>query len=166
MNKRFELAGLGWATPMPGLVRIHEIYSRVEHENKDICLMTNSQESRGAVDSRDGTQRPASTPAEVRTLTGYKIPKVNPGQPRIDPRAAMRPSAAPRTPPKTFRKEEGASTKRKRENSRTPGSSEQPNPPPWGEGSLRRLTGSRKRKGRGASALHSCPPRGAQTRLD
>ena len=39
-------------------------------------------------------------PAEVRTLTGYKIPKVNPGQPRFDPRAAMRPSAAPRTPPK------------------------------------------------------------------
>ena len=68
-------------------------------------------------------------PAGVRTLTGYKIPKVNPGQPRIDPRAAMRPSAAPRTPPKTFRKEEGASRKRKRENSRTPGSSEQPNPP-------------------------------------
>ena len=96
-------------------------------------------------------------PAEVRTLTGYKIPKVNPGQPRIDPRAAMRPSAAPGTPPKTFRKEEGASRKRKRENSRTPGSSEQPNPPPWREGSLRRLTGSRKGKGRGASALHEEP---------
>ena len=164
MNKRFQLAGLGGATPMPGLVRIHEIYSRVEHENKDICLMTNSQGGQSTPEMEHSDLHPP--PAEVRTLTGYKIPKVNPGQPRIDPRAAMRPSAAPGTPPKTFRKEEGASRKRKRENSRTPGSSEQPNPPPWREGSLRRLTGSRKGKGRGASALHSCPPRGAQTRLD
>ena len=64
-------------------------------------------------------------PTEVSHLTGYKIPHVIPGQPRNDPRAAMRPTALPRTPPKTFQSEGEASRKRNRKNSRTPGSSEQ-----------------------------------------
>ena len=54
-------------------------------------------------------------PAEVSSDNGWKIPRVEPGQPRVDPRDAMRPSDLPnsRSPPKTY-KEGGKAKKRKR----------------------------------------------------
>ena len=62
-------------------------------------------------------------PVEVRSETGFKIPRFIPGQPRVDPRAAMRPSQAPRTPPKTY-KDGGKAKKRKRDPSHQSRSSE------------------------------------------
>ena len=62
---------------------------------------------------------------EVRKDKGFTIPRFKPGEPRADPRVAMRPSAAPRTPPKSY-KEQGGNRKRKREPSLTPGGSKQP----------------------------------------
>ena len=63
--------------------------------------------------------------AEVRKDKGFTIPRFSPGAPRVDPRVAMRSSAAPRTPPKSY-KEQGGNRKRKREPSLTPGGSKQP----------------------------------------
>ena len=62
-------------------------------------------------------------PAEVSSDNGWKIPRVEPGQPRVDPRDAMRPSDLPRTPPKTY-KDGGKAKKRKRDPSHQPRSSE------------------------------------------
>ena len=62
-------------------------------------------------------------PAEVSSDNGWKIPRVEPGQPRVDPRDAMRPSDLPRTPPKTF-KDGGKAKKRKRDPSHQSRSSE------------------------------------------
>ena len=81
---------------------------------------------------------------------------------KIYPRVAMRPSHAPRTPPKTY--EDGGNRKRKREPSLTPGGwsqSEQTDSPLGGEGRSQRLRGRRRGKGRGAPAPQPCPPRGA-----
>ena len=62
-------------------------------------------------------------PVEVRSESGFKIPRFNPGQPRVDLRVAMRPSQAPRTPPKTY-KDGGKAKKRKRDPSHQSRSSE------------------------------------------
>ena len=59
--------------------------------------------------------------AEVRKDKRFTIPRFSPGAPRADPRVAMRSSACPRTPPKSY-KEQGGNRKRKREHSLTPGS--------------------------------------------
>ena len=61
-------------------------------------------------------------PAEVSSDNGWKIPRITPGKPRVDPRDAMRPSDLPRTPPKIF-KDVGLK-KRKRDPSHQPRSSE------------------------------------------
>ena len=64
-------------------------------------------------------------PAEVSSDNGWKIPRVEPGQPRVDPRDAMRPSDLPssRSPPKTY-KDGGKAKKRKRDPSHQSRSSE------------------------------------------
>ena len=62
-------------------------------------------------------------PAEVSSDNGWKIPRITPGKPRVDPRDAMRPSDLPRTPPKTY-KDGGKAKKRKRDPSHQPRSSE------------------------------------------
>ena len=62
-------------------------------------------------------------PAEVSSDNGWKIPRVEPGQPRVDPRDAMRPSDLPSSPPKTY-KDGGKAKKRKRDPSHQPRSSE------------------------------------------
>ena len=64
-------------------------------------------------------------PVEVNSDNGWKIPRVEPGQPRVDPRDAMRPSDLPssRSPPKTY-KDGGKAKKRKRDPSHQPRSSE------------------------------------------
>ena len=89
--------------------------------------------------------------AEVSKDKVFKISHFSPGQPRVDPRAAMRPSQAPRTPPKTYK--DGGNRKRKREPSLTPGGSKQPEarakvskqtPLRGGEGRSRRLKGRRR----------------------
>ena len=68
---------------------------------------------------------PHLPPAEVSSNNGWKIPRVEPGQPRVDPRDAMRPSDLPssRSPPKTY-KEGGKAKKRKRDPSHQSRSSE------------------------------------------
>ena len=58
---------------------------------------------------------------EVRQDKGFTIPRIKPGEPRADPRVAMRSSATPRSPPTSY-KEQGGKRKRKREHSLTPGS--------------------------------------------
>ena len=70
----------------------------------------------------EGDDQPA---AEVSKDKRFRIPHFSPGAPRADPRVAMRPSTAPRTPPKSY-KEQGGNRKRKREPSLTPGGSTQP----------------------------------------
>jgi len=64
-------------------------------------------------------------PVEVNSDNGWKIPRVEPGQPRVDPRDAMRPSDLPnsRSPPKTY-KDGGKAKKRKRDPSHQSRSSE------------------------------------------
>ena len=69
----------------------------------------------------EGDDQPA---AEVSKDKGFRIPHFSPGAPRADPRVAMRPSQAPRTPPKSYK--DGGNRKRKREPSLTPGGSKQP----------------------------------------
>ena len=69
----------------------------------------------------EGDDQPA---AEVSKDKGFRIPHFSPGAPRADPRVAMRPSHAPRTPPKSYK--DGGNRKRKREPSLTPGGSKQP----------------------------------------
>ena len=68
---------------------------------------------------------PHLPPAEVSSNNGWKIPRVEPGQPRVDPRDAMRPSdlLSSRSPPKTY-KEGGKAKKRKRDPSHQSRSSE------------------------------------------
>jgi len=68
---------------------------------------------------------PHLPPAEVSSNNGWKIPRVEPGQPRVDQRDAMRPSDLPnsRSPPKTY-KEGGKAKKRKRDPSHQSRSSE------------------------------------------
>ena len=88
---------------------------------------------------------------EVRKDKGFTIPRFSPGAPRADPRAAMRSSATPRTPPKSY-KEQGGNRKRKREHSLTPGSKQpearakmsKQTPPRGGEGRSRRLADRRR----------------------
>ena len=64
-------------------------------------------------------------PVQVNSDNGWTIPRVEPGQPRVDPRDAMRPSDLPnsRSPPKTY-KEGGKVKKRKRDPSHQSRSSE------------------------------------------
>ena len=62
-------------------------------------------------------------PAEVSSNNGWKIPRVEPGQPRVDPRDVMRPSDLPSSPPKTY-KDGGKAKKRKRDPSHQSRSSE------------------------------------------
>ena len=64
-------------------------------------------------------------PVQVNSDNGWTIPRVEPGQPRVDPRDAMRPSDLPssRSPPKTY-KDGGKAKKRKRDPSHQSRSSE------------------------------------------
>ena len=111
-------------------------------------------------------------PAEVSSDNGWKIPRVEPGQPRVDPRDAMRPSDLPssRSPPKTY-KDGGKAKKRKRDPSHQPRSSEHSsehraaeaevgNHSIW-RGANRGLRGVRMGRGGGRQLPPPCQPRGA-----
>ena len=109
-------------------------------------------------------------PAEVSSDNGWKIPRVEPGQPRVDPRDAMRPSDLPRSPPKTY-KDGGKAKKRKRDPSHQPRSSEHSSeqraaeaevgtPSIW-RGANRGLRGVRMGRGGGRQLPPPYPPRGA-----
>ena len=111
-------------------------------------------------------------PVEVNSDNGWKIPRVEPGQPRVDPRDAMRPSDLPnsRSPPKTY-KEGGKAKKRKRDPSHQSRSSEHSsehrtaeaevgNHSTW-RGANRGLRGVRMGRGGGRQLPPPCPLRGA-----